>query len=149
VDYAVQPGFAPRIRRSSGWLCLLISLTSAGLEGGTAELEARRSPPAKRTLGFEADIKPILQASCIPCHSGSKPSGKLRLDRRDLALRGGTSRKPAIRPGNSDESPVILYATDEVEGLEMPPLRQRKRYPKLNPEQVSLLREWIDQGAPR
>ena len=49
-----------------------------------------------------------------------------------------------ILPGNSAKSPLIHYVAYLVEDTEMPPIGKGQQ---LTPEQVSLLRAWIDQGA--
>jgi hypothetical protein len=104
-------------------------------------------PAAKKDLTYDKDIKPILEKSCIKCHSGEKPKGKFRLDTRESMLKGGESDEKPIVVGDSAKSPVIHYTTDLVEDMEMPPTDKRDKYPKLTPEQVGLLRAWIDQGA--
>src|SRR5687768_10713619 len=40
---------------------------------------------------FNAEVRPILQAKCIACHSGEKPQGGLKLTSRVAILKGGDS----------------------------------------------------------
>jgi hypothetical protein len=103
-------------------------------------------PPDATQLTFKLDIEPVLRKSCVKCHSGPKASGRYRLNSRKSAIRGGVSGT-AVVPGRSEESLLVQVVADAVAGSEMPPPRQRKRYPKLTPEQIELLRRWIDQGA--
>ncbi|MCL4179357.1 MAG: hypothetical protein KJ072_16645 [Verrucomicrobia bacterium] len=42
---------------------------------------------------------------------------------------------------------MIRHVTDQVEDMEMPPLKQRKTYPALTLEQVQTLITWINEGA--
>jgi ankyrin repeat protein len=112
------------------------------LEHGT-----KAAPPAT-TVSFARDIQPLLKVSCMKCHGGDKPRGEFSLASRDLVLKGGQSHEPAIVPGYGDDSPMIQFASDQVEDLEMPPLRRRDKYPALTKDQIELLRTWIDQGAP-
>ena len=92
-------------------------------------------------------IKPLLERSCAGCHSGEKPRGLFRIDRRDAILKGGASGEAAIVPGHSEKSPLIDYVSGNVPDSEMPPKAQRKRFPALETDDVALLRAWIDQGA--
>jgi hypothetical protein len=92
---------------------------------------------------FEKNVRPLLSAQCLGCHSAtSKPiMGGLRLDSRDLALKGGT-RGPAIVPGNPAES-LLLKAVRHTAGpLRMPP------GPKVKDSDAALLAQWIQMGAP-
>jgi hypothetical protein len=101
-------------------------------------------PPAvERTVDFVADVQPLLKNRCYACHGPKHQESGLRLHRRELAFRGGDGG-PVIVPGKSAESRLIRY----VAGLEadklMPPDGEGER---LSPEQVGILRAWIDQGA--
>ena len=97
---------------------------------------------AARAISFQNDIRPILETSCLTCHGRSRDKGGFRMDTRDLALKGGDSG-PAIIPGKSAESRLIhLVASLSPEDI-MP-----QKGARLTPEQVGLLRAWIDQGLP-
>ncbi len=101
---------------------------------------------AKKTVSYKKDIKPLFEKSCVNCHGPKKrPKGKFRVDTRELALKGG-SEGVAIIPGKSDKSPLTYYISYQVVDYEMPP-EGKKDYPKLNKEQIGLVRAWIDQGA--
>ncbi len=106
-------------------------------------------PPAsdKKGLTFAADIKPLLEKSCVKCHSGDKPKSKYRMDNLQSVIKGGESGDAAVVPGQSAKSPMVLFVSDAVEEMEMPPVDKRDKYPALTKEQVGLLRAWIDQGA--
>jgi len=109
----------------------------AGVAAGAAELP----PPAKRKVDFVKDIQPILASRCYECHSGDKHKAELRWDVKKLALKGGESG-PAIIPGNSAKSRMIQLVGGMNPDLVMPQKGER-----LTPEQIGLLRAWIDQGA--
>ena len=104
-------------------------------------------PKHEQKIDFARQIKPILERSCIACHSGDKPRGLFRIDGRDAMLKGGASGEAAIVPGHSEKSPLIDYVSGNVSETEMPPKAQRKRFPALKPDDFALLRAWIDQGA--
>lgn len=97
---------------------------------------------------FARDIKPILERSCVGCHSGQKPRGAFDLASRDALLKGGQSGEPAIIPGHAEESPLIQFVSGKIEDLEMPPLARREKYPALSSAEIARLRAWVDAGAP-
>ena len=126
-----------------------LALLGAEKDKKKAEWDASKLPPAsdKKGLTFEKDIKPLLEKSCVKCHSGEKPKSKYRMDSLASVIKGGESGDAAIVPGNSAKSPMAAYASDLVEDMEMPPTEKRDKYPALTKEQIGLLRAWIDQGA--
>ncbi len=99
--------------------------------------------PAAITVDYVRDIRPILEASCLSCHAGERPKSRYRLTDRDSAIRGGAVGK-AIEPGNSATSPLIWYVAGLDEEMLMPPSGKGER---LTPEEIALLRAWIDQGV--
>jgi hypothetical protein len=104
---------------------------------------ARLPPAAKSTVDFVHDVQPILEKSCVKCHSGDRPKGKFALTTRANALKGGQDQVDII-PGNSAKSPLIHFVAQVVADSEMPPLDKGK---PLTAAEVGLLRAWIDQGA--
>src|SRR5436190_3192045 len=120
---------------------------AAGLawDGGAAEVDTSKLPPAAlRPVDYEQDIKPIFETTCFRCHGPERPKSHFRLDNRESALKGGDNGVDII-PGDSGKSPLVHYIARLVEDMEMPP--PGKGDP-LSAEQVSLVRAWIDQGAP-
>jgi hypothetical protein len=149
----------PHTARHHDWRKLVARTFSVGLVGAlTIHWTASAGSGSKvnegqelvtRTttqLTFKRDLEPILKKSCVKCHSGSRPSGRYRLSSRNSTVKGGVSGT-AVVPGRSEESLLVQVVSDELPGSEMPPTRQRKRYPKLTPDQIDLLKQWIDQGA--
>ena len=111
-----------------------------------ADLSAKLPPAVKAKVSYKKDIKPLIEKSCLNCHGPKKrPKGKFRIDNRELALKGGYEGV-AIIPGKSEKSPLIYYMNYQVVDYEMPP-EGKKDYPKLNREQIGLMRAWIDQGV--
>lgn len=95
-------------------------------------------------IDYIRDIKPILERSCLRCHGPEKPRNKFRLDSREAALKGGESGV-AILPGDSAKSPLIHVVSGVHDDIErMPP---KGKGDPLTPEEISLLRAWIDQGV--
>ncbi len=99
------------------------------------------------TVDFASDVYPILKRSCIKCHSGDKPRARFSITSREALLKGGKSGEPAVVPGQGGDSQLVAFASDEVEDLEMPPLKHRDEFPNLSASEIKLLRAWIDQGA--
>jgi hypothetical protein len=119
-------------------------LPTAALVRG-AEIDAGALPAAaKITVDFDRDVKPIFESVCFRCHGPEKPKSRFRLDNRESALKGGENNPDDIVPGDSAKSKLIHYVARVVEDMEMPP--PGKGDP-LTPEQIGILRAWIDQGA--
>lgn len=101
----------------------------------------------KQGVTFAADIKPIFDASCVKCHGEQKPRAHLRLDSLEGVTKGSEDGK-VIEAGNSAKSSLVLSVAHvgDPDGF-MPPPRNKLGIKALTPEQVGLIRAWIDQGA--
>lgn len=94
---------------------------------------------------FVRHIWPLLSEKCLTCHGkGEARIKNLDLSRREGALKGGESGKPALVPGKPEESLLYIAVTRKNSDLVMPP----KDSDKLSEEQTDLLRQWIEAGAP-
>ena len=110
-----------------------------------AVIDTNQLPPAAAVqIDFARDVQPIFEQSCIRCHGPERPKSHFRLNNRESALKGGNENNDDIVPGDSAHSRLIHYVTRLVADMEMPP--QEKGEP-LTPEQIGVLRAWIDQGA--
>jgi hypothetical protein len=130
---------------------LLTLIGAAGLATAAfaKDIDTSKLPPPANQPGvtYDKDIKPVFDRSCVKCHSGEKPKGKLRLDSLAGVVKGGTDGK-VVQPGNSAKSMIILNAAhlgDEEDW--MPPPKNKANIPQLTGEQIGLIRAWIDQGA--
>jgi cytochrome c553 len=132
----------------------LTVLTLAAAFGMSLVANAQQAPgklpPAstKTSLTYASDIKTILDASCVKCHGGDRPKARLKLDTLENALKGGKDGK-VINPGDSAESllvKAVAHVTADHDSW-MPPLHNRANIGPLTPEQIGLIRAWIDQGA--
>ncbi len=101
------------------------------------------TPTAAATIAAEsglpgsstwAQIAPIFAAKCGSCH-GASASGGLNLGSYTSAMQGGQDG-PVILPGNSTGSK--LYQIQSSGG----------HFGQLSPEELSLVKAWIDAGAP-
>ena len=97
---------------------------------------------APAPVDFSHQIVPVLREHCAECHTGDKKKGGFSLNDRASLLAGGESGK-AIVPGNAAKSRLIEAITTKDPDKQMPP-----KGPRLAPEKVKLLRDWIDAGAP-
>ncbi len=114
-----------------------------------ADVDTSKLPPASTKTGvtYATDIKPIFDASCIKCHGTQKPKAKLSLNSLEGILKGGEDGK-VIEPGNSAKSMIVLnvaHIGDEDDF--MPPPKNKMGLKQLTPEQIGLIRAWIDQGG--
>ncbi len=98
-------------------------------------------------IEFTRDIQPLLERSCVACHSGERAKGGFQVTDRASILRGGARGEPAVIPGKPDSSPLIHFVQDQVGDLEMPPLGKRDKFPALTKDETARFRAWIDQGA--
>lgn len=98
--------------------------------------------PANKVIDFQKDIAPLFQEHCDKCHGEKKQKSDYRLDSRDDAI-GSGSEGAAITVGDSAGSLMVRLITGTDENFDiMPP-----KGDPLTPEQVGLIRAWIDQGA--
>ncbi len=130
-----------------------IQLIRAWIDGGAftpAELSAAKSSAepvaahaaaAKESPLFAGQIRPILAARCYQCHGPDVQQNGLRLDSL-AALLKGSGNGPVIVPGDSEHSPLVR----RLRGLDKPQMPYGG--PVLSAEQIALIRQWIDQGAP-
>jgi mono/diheme cytochrome c family protein len=116
----------------------------------TAQNSPGTLPPASTKAGvtYATDIKAILDASCAKCHSGDKPKARLKLDSLENALKGGKDGKilTSADSANSFIVKAVAHLTADHDTW-MPPLNNRAGIKPLTPEQIGLIRAWIDQGA--
>ena len=111
---------------------------------------AGQLPPAstKQGVTYATDIKPIFDQSCVKCHSGDKPKARLKLDSLEGTLKGSKDGK-IITAGDSANSFIVksvAHVTADHDSW-MPPAHNKANIGPLTPEQIGLIRAWIDQGA--
>jgi hypothetical protein len=104
-------------------------------------------------IDFARDVHPIFAARCFACHGGAKRSGGLSLQDYSDVLKGGRSG-PAILPGHSADSLLIRRVTAATPAASpstpaalMLAALMPASGPPLTPEEIAILRAWIDDGA--
>jgi WD40 repeat protein len=95
----------------------------------------------KDPVTYEKDIEPIFVNKCLFCHSGAVKEGKFDIATYEALMRGGKSGK-IIVPGKSSEGKFVkmIGKTDK-------PFMPPKSEEPLTPEELALIKLWIDQGA--
>jgi mono/diheme cytochrome c family protein len=133
----------PRTIWALDLLNLLICLLCLGAISAADAQRARPAPSAltaeEKAAFFTRQIKPILQQSCLSCHSGEKPMGGLKLTSRSDLLKGG-DHGPSVVLSRPEES-LLLKAVNH-QGRKMPPAG------KLPNAQIALLTRWVKMGMP-
>ena len=95
------------------------------------------SAVAGASVSFANDILPLLESRCINCHGGERTQEGLDM-KTHAAIMAGSKNGPVVAPGDAANSTMAQLV---LEG-KMP-----KRGPKLTPDQVQLIVDWINQGA--
>ena len=108
--------------------CLLFMMT-------TAALRADDSAP----VSFTRDVVPLLRANCVGCHKPGKSKGGLDLTSH-VALMKGDKNGAVILPHDVAASPLV----ESISGTE--PEMPKEGEP-LSAQEVTLLKNWISQGA--
>jgi mono/diheme cytochrome c family protein len=106
------------------------------LSGSVSPIQAAAPAPNQAVDPvFERQVKPILAANCVRCHSGRKIKGGIDLSARDKLLLGGDSG-PSVVAGKPADSLLV-----EVLGAggkpHMPPKKQ------LPPAAIAVVSNWI------
>ncbi|MEM9369279.1 MAG: DUF1549 domain-containing protein, partial [Planctomycetota bacterium] len=125
------PQFARGVKAG---LALLIVLAMVGSSAAEQSMEA--------TVDFESQIKPILEASCVDCHSEDLQESGFRTDNRWDLVEGGDSGEIGVVPGNPSRSYLMKVLTTDDEDLSMP--YGDEQLPEAD---IELIRRWISEGA--
>lgn len=125
-----------KLRRKHS-VVVTIGLAVAYLAAGSASVADEQNP-----VEFKRDVLPILQQHCFECHSEHESEGDFRLD-SETALRQGGHTGALILGDSAESSELFLRLISEDPELRMPP----KEFAPLEPDQVEILRDWIDAGA--
>lgn len=95
-------------------------------------------------VDFIKNVKPVLEAACLHCHCEKNTKGDLNMETKELMMKGGEDGTSLV-PGDSAKSPIYtLCVLPEDDDDVMPP----KKEGLLEPEQLAVIKDWIDQGAP-
>lgn len=117
----------------------VLSAESANAQIEIAPLE-RKEP-----VDFEKEILPIFRKNCLACHNASDAEGDLVLETPDTIKKGGGSGA-AVEPGKGADSLLLKISAHQEEPI-MPPADNKVAAKNMTPQELGLLKLWIDQGA--
>jgi len=114
-----------------------------------ADDAAQAIQPAEPALGrevdFSMDVFPMLQAKCIACHNRKTAESDLVLESVEAIMKGCGSGVVVVA-GKPDES-LLYKAAARSEEPHMPPLPNTVAAKALTPQELGLLKKWIEEGA--
>ncbi len=119
---------------------VLLSAAAVSLVSGAFARELARSTASDEDGDAQAATA-LLAERCFKCHGPRKQKSELRLDLRERAIQTIEGAGAAIVPGDSAASEVIRRVQLRDDDI-MPPKGE-----PLSPDQVELLKRWIDSGA--
>ena len=105
-------------------------------------VEGQLPPVASQKVDFNKDLLPLFAERCYDCHGDKKQESGYRTDNLADMLKGGDNG-PALVISNSAASILMQVLADTHEDIAAMP----KKREKFTPEQIGLVRAWIDQGA--
>lgn len=88
-------------------------------------------------VSFAANIMPIFEAKCVKCHGVERVKEGLDMQTYENIM-AGSFNGAVVAPGNAAESLLVQLIVEN----EMP-----NRGPKITPDELQLIREWVNQGA--
>lgn len=101
-----------------------------------------QSPASLRV--FDDMLMPAFKTRCISCHNPNKTKGGLVMASFTELAKGGKSEKPMLVAGNPDSSELYYRVTLPTDNDDHMPPEGKKG---MAPEEITLLRWWIEQGA--
>ena len=130
---------------------MLIALRACAF--GAESTDAKAAAPAtpipipvlEKKVDFEAHVLPILKRNCLACHNATDAEGDLVLETPATILKGGESGAVVV-PGKSAES-LLLKSSSRESKPYMPPKNNKVGAEVLKPDELAVLKAWIDQGA--
>jgi uncharacterized membrane protein len=116
---------------------LFVVSAYAILQSNSTNIALSLNATPSKEISYSSDVRPILESRCSKCHMGEFTSKNLNMETYE-SLMTGSQNGPVIVAGSARES---LLAQKISKG-EMP-----KRGPKLTPEQIQIIIDWINAGA--
>src|SRR3954464_1318561 len=147
-----QQIFAAGMRPGTGALLALLSVVLLTSPAGADDPKPAPPEPIaikelkrRSPVDFESEVLPIFKANCLACHNQTASKADLVLETPQTIRKGGESG-PAVVPGKSAESLLLQMASHQKRPL-MPPKENKVAASDLKPEELGLIKLWIDQGA--
>ena len=125
---------------------LLAAIVASSPAANAADLplpvaDLQRTQP----VDFGKEIMPILKRNCLACHHEKESEGGLVLETSESILKGGDSG-PGVVAKDVAASLLMMRASGAEEPL-MPPDDNSVGANPLTPDELGLLKLWIQQGA--
>ena len=95
-----------------------------------------------QVAALNLEVRSIFAHNCYKCHSEVKTKGELRLDKKELVMRGGKSGE-VINPGHPEKSEMIRRLLLQREDKESMPSKGKT----LSQKEIATLQLWIKMGA--
>jgi mono/diheme cytochrome c family protein len=90
-----------------------------------------------------SQVRAIFAQHCLSCHDSKEQEGSLILETHQSLVKGGDSGA-VIVPGKAAESLLV----QQIEHAKKPFMPPPKKGEKLSPQEIAVIRAWIDAGAP-
>ena len=93
-------------------------------------------------------VRPILEISCVECHSDEKDKGDLKLHTKAGLIAGGETGEVVNfeKVGDSELLRLVHLAHHDAEF--MPPSTKKKERQPISTEEIAILKSWITAKAP-
>ena len=136
-----------RLSAPSVFICLVLGYSTlacaeeAKKPGQIVAVEANLGRP----VDFEKDVQPILDEKCVACHNVAIAESKLILEDVPSILKGG-KRGTAVVAKDVEKSLIYQVAARAAEPA-MPPLPNKVSASSLTPQELGILKKWIEEGA--
>ena len=125
---------------------MVAALSPLYAEDPAAPKAAASAIPAwEKKVDFEKDLLPILKRNCLACHNATDAEGDLVLETPATIMKGGESGDVVV-PRNGLESLLLKSSIRESKPY-MPPKNNKVGAEILKPDELAVLKAWIDQGA--
>ncbi len=126
---------------SAAWLNAETGLPDKSDPPPIAIAEIKRDGP----VDFDREIAPLLARNCLACHHAGDAENHLNLESPQAMLKGGDSG-PAVIPKQAEQSLLLKLAAHQKQPI-MPPADNDRKAKPLTPDELALLKRWIDEGA--
>lgn len=125
-------------------------LLSAWIKAGAPEISTGQGPAAippgpvpaiPLAPNFESLKANIFQQKCMGCHFTGGPIVDILFDKEEDLL---NSPRDLVLPGDAASS-TLYIAVSRTDGKRMPPPPPLSQWPALNPEEIAMIKKWIDE----
>jgi len=126
---------------TAAWVMAAAVVFCLGLFG----LPAARAAESLATNDYST-VDAIFTKHCLECHEAKDPEANLVLESFETLMKG-SENGAVIVPGNSAESLIVKMIEGRVEKEGKKKIMPPGKRTKLNPDEIALIRGWIDAGA--